>query len=278
MIKIHNIGYHYKHKNGFEINRPNGSGYYTLLLLRTSAYFRFGDRKEISHPDSFIMYNKGIPQHYGAYEDYFSNDWIHFDLTEDDLKMLSNMNIPFNTPVSLGDIKELSQIAKTMYQEKHLTNPFKERTLALYFELLCIKISERIKCAGTVELSPNYIRLSAVRTDIYNHPQKNRDVKTIAKSAMLSESYFQHLYKRFFGVGVVSDIINSRVEHGKYLLLATNMTIASISEECGYKSDVQFMRQFKNMTGMTPSEYRKKYVVSAEEIDPKKERIALYSR
>lgn len=271
-MHINNVGYHYKHKNGFEIKRPYGSGDYMLLILRTSAVFHFNDRDEISPANSVIVYDKGTPQHYGINEEYFSNDWIHFDMTDEDIKMLSDMEIPFNTIIPLGDIKDLSQIVKTMYQEKYSVNSNKERTLALYFELLCIKISEKIKYSGKIEASPNYSKLSAVRTGIYNHPERNMSVKDFAKLAMMSESYFMHLYKQFFGVSVVTDVINSRVEHGKFLLSATDMTVSAVAYECGYKSDVQFMRQFKAVSGMTPGEYRKCYGVSGDEKNVKKER------
>ena len=82
----------------------------------------------------------------------------------------------------------------------------------------------------------------------------------------MSRSYFQHLYKRLFGVSVVSDIITARVEHGKYLLSGSDISVREVSQECGYKNDVQFMRQFKTLTGMTPSEYRKQFRVSSDEI------------
>ncbi len=271
-MHINNVGYHYKHKNGFEIKRPYGSGDYMLLLLRTSALFHFESGDEIAPADSVIVYDKGTPQNYGILEEYFSNDWIHFDMTDSDLEMLSDMEIRLNTIIPLGDIKDLSQIVKMMYQEKYSANPIKERTLALYFELLCIKISEKIKCSGKIEASQNYLKLSAVRTGIYNHPERNMSVKDFAKLAMMSESYFMHLYKQFFGVSVVSDVINARVEHGKFLLSATDMTVSAVAFECGYKNDVQFMRQFKSVSGMTPGEYRRRYGVSGDERDLKKDR------
>ncbi|MBE6618841.1 MAG: helix-turn-helix transcriptional regulator [Ruminococcaceae bacterium] len=264
-MHINNVGYHYKHKNGFEIKRPYGSGDFMMLLLRTSALFHFANGDEVAPANSVIVYSRGTPQNYGINEEYFSNDWIHFDMTEGDVRMLSEMGIVFDEIIPVGDIKELSQIVKSMYQEKYGTNPFKERTLELYFELLCIKISEKIKYAGEIRSSPNYVKLSSVRTWIYNHPEKNVRVKELAKMATISESYFMHLYKRFFGVSVVNDTINSKIEHGKFLLSSTGMTVCAISYECGYKNDVLFMRQFKTVTGMTPSEYRKHHCVSENE-------------
>ena len=48
-----------------------------------------------------------------------------------------------------------------------------------------------------------------------------------------------------------------RVDEGRALLRETDKTILEISELCGFRSERNFYRQFKDMTGMTPREYRK---------------------
>ncbi|HCL04174.1 MAG TPA: AraC family transcriptional regulator, partial [Lachnoclostridium phytofermentans] len=45
--------------------------------------------------------------------------------------------------------------------------------------------------------------------------------------------------------------------YAKDLLSKTNMPIKEVANECGYKNEVHFMRQFKSIVGVTPSEYRK---------------------
>ena len=49
------------------------------------------------------------------------------------------------------------------------------------------------------------------------------------------------------------------MSHAKLLLSSTKIPVSAISEQCGYNNDVHFMRQFKNYTGLTPTEYRKRY-------------------
>lgn len=49
-----------------------------------------------------------------------------------------------------------------------------------------------------------------------------------------------------------------RVSHAESLLPAGGETIASVAGECGYDSICSFNRNFKAITGMTPTEYRKK--------------------
>ncbi len=261
-MEINNVGYKFTHGTNFCINRPKGSGDYAILFLRTGAFFTIDGRETEAVPQSFIMYKKGTPQFFRANGDVFINDWLHFDLTPSEEIEIERMGVPFDTPVALGDITFFSKTIKSMYQEKYSIGAYKNKTLELYFKLIMIKLSERINSYGTQAESPYYERLAALRADIYNKPDKERSVDSMAQSLSLSSSYFQHLYKRLFDVSVVSDIINARVERAQYLLSSTDYNISRIAVECGYKNDVHFMRQFKKEVGVTPSKYRKENGIS----------------
>jgi len=58
----------------------------------------------------------------------------------------------------------------------------------------------------------------------------------------MSKSNFQHLYKKYFGVTFMQDIINGRIEHAKMLLLNTNLSISDVSKHCGYSNYAHFSR------------------------------------
>ncbi|MFR2168713.1 MAG: helix-turn-helix transcriptional regulator [Coprococcus sp.] len=90
-----------------------------------------------------------------------------------------------------------------------------------------------------------YEKMSIIRTNIYNKPYDNWTIQGMSHQLTMSESYFQHLYKKIFGTGVMNDVIQSRIEHAKYLLSTTDISIEHISQMCGYNSSSHFMRQFK---------------------------------
>ena len=95
-------------------------------------------------------------------------------------------------------------------------------------------------------------------------PYYNWNVEGMAHQLTMSKSYFQHLYKEIFGTNVMNDVIQSRIEHAKYLLSTTDISIIQIAEISGYKCSSHFMRQFKSRIGMTPSEYRNRLSHNAE--------------
>ena len=69
-----------------------------------------------------------------------------------------------------------------------------------------------------------------------------------------------HIMSRYSDASNASVYINTkRVEYGAKLLLEhPEYTIAAIANECGMTNTVTFNRTFKEVYGMTPSEYRTK--------------------
>jgi len=235
-------------------------------LLKTPAFFITDNKKIYTIENSFILFKKGTPQIYGAYNGEYVDDWVHFDMTKDEEKIIEKLGIPFDKPIYAGDISSLSQIIKNMCYEKYSANKHKEESAELYLKLLFIKLSEKIHQIDNNELNDYYEKFSELRTKIYTNPSIEWTIEKMSKKLVMSESYFQHLYKKIFGVSAMNDVITSRIEHAKYLLFNTSLSINLISEECGYKNNVHFIRQFKKIVSCTPSEYRKKFKASKEEI------------
>lgn len=102
-------------------------------------------------------------------------------------------------------------------------------------------------------------KLKIVRGVIFASPTTDRNIDKLAESADMSRSKLGHAYKEHYGVSVMTDIINSRVEFVKLVLKTTELRIGELGDICGYSSTTHFVRQFKLTTGLTPSEYRIKY-------------------
>ena len=56
-----------------------------------------------------ILFNKNTPIHYGCDTPDYNDDWIHFQITEEEKNLLSSLLIPFNQPIYNIDIYSLSQ-------------------------------------------------------------------------------------------------------------------------------------------------------------------------
>lgn len=256
IMKIVNCGYNYHHPNGFRINRPNGSGDYILLIVRSPATFIFENIEYFTNGNSVVIFNKGTPQMYGSDNSEYINDWIHFECDENDIKFLSELGIEFDKILEFQSVSVLSNFIKQMYFEKYSNNKNSNRSVEMYLNLILLKISDlcqKIELADTEMLE----QLLELRNQIISNPKETWKIDDIAKKLSISKSYLQHKYKEFFNTSIKKDVILSRIEYSKYLLFATDYTISTITELCGYENEVHFMRSFKKEIGFTPTEYRK---------------------
>lgn len=84
------------------------------------------------------------------------------------------------------------------------------------------------------------------------------DLSLAAHAAHLNvnPSYLSTLFKKEMGVTLTEYVNRQRVEHGIFLLNATDLLIQTIAQYCGMPDVNYFTKTFKKVTGKTPSEYR----------------------
>lgn len=80
----------------------------------------------------------------------------------------------------------------------------------------------------------------------------------ISKRFGVSETYFSHLFKDSLGVSFKQYQLSKRIDYAKRMLEEQELPILAIGNECGFNTPAQFNRVFKEKTGLTPSQYRKK--------------------
>ena len=78
----------------------------------------------------------------------------------------------------------------------------------------------------------------------------------------MSTGHFSKLFRQYYGVKFIDFLTNIRVEAAKELLLDPTKRTKEIGEMVGYPSSSYFSKIFRQKTGMTPSEYRTKYIES----------------
>lgn len=254
---INNVGYNHSHDADFFIERPNGSGDYLLLLMKTDSIFTLNGKDVRVPKDSIFIYRKGTPQYYRCLpQETFSNDWVHFLFENDEEEEFISRGIPYDTPIKVDSLYFSSFCVKSLAYETYSNNLYKNDNISKYMFLLFNKISEEFNKTSTAIPSTYYEILSTIRNKIYSRPYEIRTIENTAHEVRMSKSNFQHQYTKLFGVSFIQDLINSRMEYAKTLLLNTNLSIADISKQCGYKHYAHFTRQFKEMIGVTPLKFR----------------------
>ena len=91
----------------------------------------------------------------------------------------------------------------------------------------------------------------------------------VAEFAGLSESSLKSLFRARTGQGVMSYFANMKIERAKILIREGNYNITQISMMLGFDSIHLFSRRFKQIVGMSPTEYSKSVKVDFENVENK---------
>lgn len=98
--------------------------------------------------------------------------------------------------------------------------------------------------------------VNAVVDYINLHLGEEIDLRSLARISHFSPFYFHRIMKAFLGEPVGTFIVRTRTEAAARLLRYSSAPIADIAYRIGYASPSSFSKIFKQMYGISPTEYR----------------------
>lgn len=142
-----------------------------------------------------------------------------------------------------------------------------EQLIRLYLEQFLIHLARRYEAKGKtapVAVSSN-TKATKARSDleIYSRvteymaaqPDSKLTIEQICRDNLVSRSHLQKIFKEQCNLGIIEYFSHMRIRLAKEMIRTQRMNFTQISEALGYASIHYFSRQFKKITGMTPSEY-----------------------
>lgn len=96
-----------------------------------------------------------------------------------------------------------------------------------------------------------------VRDYLLEHYKENVSITRIAESLSYSASHLIRYFKKDYQLTPLQFVTALRIRDSLSLLKDTDKPIYEIGEEIGFNSSAYFIKQFKSLTGHTPSEFRK---------------------
>lgn len=84
----------------------------------------------------------------------------------------------------------------------------------------------------------------------------NLNMAVVSNYISMNYSLFSFTFKQYTGTNFVNYLKDVRVGEAKKLLTETDMKVNEISKAVGYEHEKHFMKTFKSLTGLTPSQYR----------------------
>jgi AraC-like DNA-binding protein len=103
------------------------------------------------------------------------------------------------------------------------------------------------------------VHLRQARDHADRHYAEEVDLDELAASAAVSKFHFLRCFAATYGKTPAVYVTERRIERAQDLLRATNLTVTEICHLVGYASLGSFSSRFRQLVGVSPSEYQARY-------------------
>lgn len=117
---------------------------------------------------------------------------------------------------------------------------------AFFSEYSDLYITNRVFNDPVVETAKKYIN---------EHISGTIKAKDVALAVNLSETYFTIYFKNKTGQNFRDYVLKTRIDYARKLLSEKKMNVSEVAYATGYQDYRSFSRAFKNVTGISPSDY-----------------------
>ena len=210
------------------------------FVLRPFVLYSFHSDGNPFAAELFVFNARSLAGSGGEYD---IGDFLHF---------INEKNVPCAVSASTEWYEAFDGVADKLFRDADEQT----KTKALY-ETLSLLYDKRFVAAefNVTEEKQRYAVktiLDVIRSEYY----KTIGVSRVAQTIGYDEFYTMKLFKRFTGLPLVEYINRYRIKLACGFLTANCKDISEIAYETGFSNVSYFNRQFKRLTGVTPSVYR----------------------
>lgn len=101
-------------------------------------------------------------------------------------------------------------------------------------------------------------RLHHIMNAVLKHPEGVYTLEEMAADAGVTPSYFCRVFRKATGASPHQYVMKAKLERAQQMLRESRMQLATIAECLGFTSQSHFTRAFRQFSGQTPSEFRRR--------------------
>lgn len=250
-------------KKGKIIHRDDiGDQYIFIHFITPVKAILRGEETEVK-PGGCVIFGARRMQHFTADTCELLHDWFHAD--EDCGKLMTKYGLECERVYYPVDGNEITHIVNDIELEYTSRKPFFVETAEAKVNELFVALARSSGDwrSGEAEAAQRD-RLKEARLKIHSDIKRRWTVEDMAKLVNLSPSRFYTVYKNAFGISPQNDLVRKRVQTAHTMLLGGSWSVEDVAEATGYTSVYHFIRQFRQITGVTPGKV--KSVAKTQEI------------
>lgn len=247
---MHPSGYFYTWKNGRVLD-----DYQILIATEGKGLIetRSAGRLRIRKGDAIILF----PGEWHRYRPDKKTGWTTSWIGLKGDHALRLMNAFFSPEHPVFALKDAGRILGDYQEIEKLVNRDPERFAGRIATLVTGLIDEIRIAARTWRATAREELLNKAKLTLLARSQEDVDLAAMAKEFGLSYSSFRRAFRASTGQPPRQYLLAIRINRAKALLQESGRKIGAIATAVGFSSVHYFSRYFREVTGMTPLEYRK---------------------
>lgn len=252
--------FYYEHSKGkFLMPSKHYHNLYEIYFLEEGSGSYFIDNKSYDIQAGDVVFVPPGTVHKTMYDDvrirhviYCSGHFIPTSV----LDTMSEMFPVYRNPKIVKEIKNYFFEIEKEYYEKNI---YSDDTIRCLLQLMLIHIAKHKNDSILLKVKNDIV--SDVAEFIKGNLQSTLSLSMVAEKYAVTPQYLSALFKKKTGIGFQEYLYLLRMLKAEELLKSrTKISIADVSERCGYNDSNYFSFMFKKNFGITPSEMRKKYI------------------
>ncbi|MGM9929479.1 MAG: helix-turn-helix domain-containing protein [Bacillus sp. (in: firmicutes)] len=250
-------------QNAFKSTLPSGKidtnrktafqlGGFIIPLKGVARFSLNGVPYHIDARNTIVHAGEGMDIKIKTYEEDWTYAVVHYQVihAKDEFKSLVNKHFS----IEIDNMHEIQEITNQLLSKNMNPDYFSQFELKVIFMNLLQSI---LTGARNSQYNFTLQQVTQILNYFHTHYEEDISISEVADMFDIDRRRIAYLFEKVTGLTPIRYLTKYRISKAKELLTASELTISEISEAVGYQDSFYFSRVFKNLTKVSPSQFRK---------------------
>lgn len=266
---------------GFLHEKRNLDSFVLILVQRGMLHINQCEKQYDVDSNQYIILMPN-QTHYGykKSKNYLSYYWTHFYIKDNNYKFLSSINLKEYFPSNHEESPGISNLEDIYFVPIYGKLSQDNKANLLFNQLLDISRSYNFKPISSCHYALSLLMLEITNEFLLAYRYSNQKIppriteviewirinyrmsltiEKIAENFNYNPIYLSSLFKKYTGYPLHNYLIRFRINVSKNLLINKAMIIDDVAQLCGFNDPKNYMKCFKKIEGITPTQYRETF-------------------
>lgn len=250
---------HFLAHHDYALKREHHNSFLLLYTLNGKGTLHSSNTTLELTSGSCVIIDCHTPHEYYTADELWDFMWIHFEgngvRSLVDILYPTNMHT-INIKNPLDFEQQLNTLLKLTTQNDIVSCLETSAKMHMLFHIL---LQSSLEHETDLQKGKQDHNITAAIKFIQTNYSHSITIEDIIQDIPISKYHFIRCFRRIMGVTPYNYLTNYRINKAKILLRTTENSIAAIAEACGFLDTSNFIVQFKKLTGVRPTQYRRDF-------------------